>query len=392
MEADLPNQTSPSEEEQQLKQEEKKHKHKSHVHIVHNHVVQDHIHHYNQLKEHLTGGVSQEICKCQLEEMLLGDEEEARHEKMRAKIEERKRRAAAEERKGVSDAATSNYDIDQALLFIGGETESSKRSCLRRDKKKQCRNTPKAEMFHHIDDIDSDDESVKTMEVANSCSVEEEEIFVQHCHQTDEDWTEVNLRKKKKTSKKHQKMPLFTIEDLSHNVCHGNAAPVDNPRCSAETERLGKSEVWETCLFSAEESGKVLSEEDFPSLQSCGWRRKAAEKTVKVVEEEEVVSTRDQVDGDKADAEEEKDDEIGQEECGNEEGGEEEPEKCEQMTRSCCLRDMFLFPGKLCFCFCDSREISTVSISVEEKEEEPRIGMTRMHAMLSGLVVPFGKF
>ena len=139
----------------------------------------------------------------------------------------------------------------------------------------------------------------------------------------------------------------------------------------------------------------MLSEEDFPSLQSCGWRRKVAEKTVKVVEEEEVVvSTRDQVDGDKADAEEEKDDEIGQEEGGNEEeSGEEEPEKCEQMTRSCCLRDMFLFPGKLCFCFCDFGEISTVSISVEEKEEEePRIGMTRMHAMLSGLVVPFGKF
>ena len=196
MEADLPNQTSSSEEDQ----EEKKHTHNSHVHILHNHGVQEHIHHYNQLKEHLTGGVSQEICKCQLEEMLLGDKEEARHEKMKAKIEERKRRAA-EERKGASEAATSNYDIDQALLFIGAENESSKRSCLRRggakysDKKKQCRNTAKAEMLNHIDNVDSDDESVKPMEVPNSWTLEEEESFVQHCHKTDEDWTEVNMRK-----------------------------------------------------------------------------------------------------------------------------------------------------------------------------------------------------
>jgi len=382
MEGALPNKTFCSEEEQQ---EEKTHS--SHVHILHNHVVQDHLHHYNQLKEHLTGGVSQEICKCQLEEMLLGDEEEARHEKMKAKIEERKRRAA-EERKGVSDTATLNYDIDQVLLFIGGETESSKRSCLRRggtkysDKKR--RNTPKAERFNNIGNIDSDDESVESMEVGNSCAVEDEESFFQHCHKTDEDWTEVNMRKKKKTSKKPEKMPhLFTIEDLSHNVCHGNTAPVDNPRCPAEKERLGKGEAWETCLFSAGESRKLLSEEDFPSLQSCGWHRK--EK--KVVEEEVLVSTGDQIDGDEADAEEETDEEIGQEEGVKEECGEEEPEKCEQMTRSCCLRNMFQFPGTLCFCFCDS----TVSISVEEKEE-PKIGLTRMHAMLSGLVVPFGKF
>ena len=421
MEATLPNQTSCS---QQPMQEEEKHKH-NHVHIHNHHHNYTHLH--NQLKEHLTtggGGVSQEICKCQLEEMLLGDEEEARLEKVKAKIEERKRRAT-EGRKGVSDATddAKNYDIDQALLFIEGENKRSKPSCLRRgakysDKKKQCKNMQKAEMFNNVDNIDSDDESVKTMEVASSWTVEDKESLVdQQCHSNDENggfhWTEVNMRKKKKTSKKDEKIAhLFTIEDLSHNVCHGNSAPVDNPRCQ-QVEKEAKGQVWgATCQLSQEEQepGKALSEEDFPSLQSCaGWRRKpgkVAEKKVGVVKEE----VPEQIVGDEADAQEEKGEVVGQEGAcqedqeGDQEGDQEvdqdvgcqessEKRDCDQLTEACCLRDMFQFPGTICFCFCDSGEISTVSNCVKDKQvEEPRIGMTRMHAMLSGLVVPFGKF
>ena len=138
----------------------------------------------------------------------------------------------------------------------------------------------------------------------------------------------------------------------------------------------------------------MLSEEDFPSLQSCGGRRKpgkaAVEKKVKVVKEEVLVLNPDQIDVEgEANAQEEKDEVMGQDR------GEDELEKrdCEPLTKA-CLRDMFQFPGTLCFCFCDSGEISTVSNPVLEKKElkDPKIQMTRMHAMLNGLVVPFGKF
>jgi len=318
-------------------------------------------------------------------------------------LRERKRRAA-EERKGRSDAANlaSNYDIEQALLFIGAENETSKRSCLRRgagkygEKKKPCRNRQKEERIINIESDDTDDESVKAEEVSNSWTIEDEENFVELCHsKTDEEWTEVNVRKRNKTSKKQEKMPshLFTIEDLSHSVCHGTITPFDDPRCEM-AEKLVKAEAWETCLFSAEDSGKLLSEEDFPSLQSCGWRRKerkVVEEEVRVVEDEKVVEEEEEEDLDstehKVDAEEEKKDVEHDEE---EDEDEEEPEKFEHLARSCCLRDMFHFPGTLCFCFCDSEKISTAPNSVVD-EEEPKIEMTRMHAMLRGLVVPFGK-
>ena len=400
----FPNQTS-SFLQEELKQEENNHKH-NHVHI-HNHVKDqghDHVHKYThlhtQLEEHLTtagNGVAQEICQCQLEEMLQGDVEEARHEKVKAKIEERKKRA--EGQKGVSDVTDrENYDIDEALLFIEGEQKSSNLPCLKRDakyggKKKECKNMQKAEMLNNSDTIDSDDESVKTMEEPNICTVEEED-HVEHCHNDQNDWTEVNMRKKKKTSKKHDEMPhLFTIEDLSHNSCHAKTAPINNPRCQVENETLAKAQVWESCLFSpAEEPSKGLSEEDFPSLQSCSGRRKPGkitEKKVKVVKEKVLVLNPDQIDdGDEANAQEEKDEVIEQE------VGEEDLEKraCEPLTKA-CLRDMFQFPGTLCFCFCDSGEISTVSNPVLEKQvKDPKVQMTRMHAMLNGLVVPFGKF
>merc|ERR1712243_12343 len=112
------------------------------------------------------------------------------------------------------------------------------------------------------------------------------------------------------------------------------------------------------------------------------------EKVVEEEEEEVLDSTEYQIVGDKVDAEEEKKDVEHDEE---EDEDEEEPEKFEHLARSCCLRDMFHFPGTLCFCFCDSEKISTAPNSVVDEEEEPKVEMTRMHAMLRGLVVPFGK-
>ena len=42
--------------------------------------------------------------------------------------------------------------------------------------------------------------------------------------------------------------------------------------------------------------------------------------------------------------------------------------------------------------FHQTEDFAILCSEEEKEEEEARIGMTRMHAMLSGLVVPFGKF
>ena len=398
--------TTPSQTPSSLQQEEEDKHHlghdRSHVHI-HNHLeheAHNYTHLHNQLQDHLTDGVSKQLCPCQLEELLLEEMEEAKHEKLKAKIEERKK-----ERKALNEVVEElkpNFDVEEALLFIEGDKKITNPPSLKRGakcgekKKRPCKIMQRTVIINNSDNTDSGDES---LEEANLCAGEEDQDHVQHCQddQTEGfDWTEVNMRKKKRTSRKPDSAPLlFTIEDLSHtvhNVCHENPLkPVANP-----SEKKTSAKVWEACLFPGEEPSKVLSEEDFPSLQTCGSRRKTGvsgppckksrassehhsevlDGKVKVVEEEE----------DELNGQEEKDEvkeDVGQEELL-------EKRNCEQLTRS-CLRDMFQFPGTVCFCFCDSGKISTVSNSVEEVED-PKVGMSRVHAMLGGLPVPFGQF
>ena len=78
----------------------------------------------------------------------------------------------------------------------------------------------------------------------------------------------------------------------------------------------------------------------------------------------------------------------GRGDCANELG---EQSTCKQLT-TICLRDMFHFPGMLCFCVCDSGNVSDISDCVQERAEEDLVPMTRIHAMLRGRVVPFGQY
>ena len=448
--------------------------------------------------------------------------EEAKRLEVSAKIEERKKRA--EVRKGFNDVTdmaklNSDYNIDDALIFIEGRLHKKQKATgknLKKDnkeleKKKQntkekametalvvkevteverlkegmkpsqtdekvkvCNALPKnkcktkkslteksnSTMFDEIvgdiiDELGNFERSEKakikksfkfqnksnsTVEKTENKDMETKELFdvVETGY-----WTKVggtNLCNKKRKVKVKEltlaKPQLFTVVDVEHeNLKNVNIS--DKKRTILAKNECQNVNVWmETKHTLPENQNKVLSEEDFPSLQSMLGKKRSPKKgiekvfppdfdkeveyeKVKVVEgevgpeaepemyEEEDFSTEvelkesartnleevnlknlsiqeevegeDQLEDEKVEEQDEKQD------------GKEDLAKNENKVQEVMSENQNEIQGEV------SVNQNLKGVSENQNEEEVsgkpmQIQMTRMHAMLSGLIVPFGQF
>ena len=356
---------------------------KHHHHVHHHHHEDgkghDYAHLHSQLQDHVSGGVLKDLCGCVLDEMLVEEMEKAKYERMRTKIEDRKRKAA----EGQKSSGARDYDLNKALLFIEGEKVKDKDQCLKKssrcDKKRSSKKhlrTPRSKakcdsLNAEKAEVSSDFEENASLTI--QCPVEEK--CVQYCASDEEetvDWTKVNLRRKKRTARAHHK-----VADLSHSDCHQITQRCDN-----------EEKAWEDVCHVG------FTAEEFPSLQTCGWQRRELDgEKVKVEEADEIQKeVLDESCGEMEDAGGQGDlvqqHVDGRGDCAIELG---EQSTCKQLT-TICLRDMFHFPGMLCFCLCDSGNVSDIPDCVQERAEQDLVPMTRIQAMLRGRVVPFGRY
>ena len=444
--------------------------------------------------------------------------EEAKRLEVSAKIEERKKRA--EVRKGFNDVTdmaklNSDYNIDDALIFIEGRLHKKQKATGKNfkkdnkqlEKKKQntkekameavlvvkevtevervkermkpsqtdekvkvCNALPKnkcktkkslteksnSTMFDEIvgDIIDElgNFERSEDAKIKKSCKFQNKSnSTVEKTEKTDLGtkellfdaietgfWTKVggtNLCNKKRKVKELtlSKPQLFTVVDVEHeNLKNVNIS--DNKRTILAKNECQKVNVWtETRRTLPENKNEVLSEEDFPSLQSMLGKKRSPKKgiekvfspeyeKVKVVEGEvgqeagpemyeeddlptevelkestrinleevnikrhsmqEEVEGEDQLEDEKVEEQDDKEDgKVGKEDLAkNKNKGQEGMSENQNEIQEEVSENQYL------------KEVSENQNEEEVSGKPKQIQMTRMHAMLSGLIVPFGQF
>ena len=415
-----------------------------------------------------------------------------------AKIEVRKKKA--EERKGFNDVTdlaklNSDYSIDNALAFVEGRLHRKQKSTagdlkkgnkqLEKKKKKKTRISTKED----IEACSPNDEKVKvcnTAKTKNKCKpkkmersnrkmfdeivgdaidqlgsfVCKEQAKSKKCKEivktekidvNREDyfegvetavWTKVRpvcdrKRKVKKEESKAKKPEPFTLVDVEEHknlktVSDANARSSPNIKC-----QYVKNKIWEETVFTTPDyKNKILSEEDFPSLETSrktpekkGSSKKKMEKyfsldkdleevcvkdeTVKVVKEDvfddvdqsilnkEEILTKLEMDKEELPAEFDfqfelcessathlkvevniqnqvpQEDFKSNEKLKQEKCKEQQEKRGEEVERESRNQDL---------------EEGAKKLKEDEAKKPSHIQISRMHAMLSGLIVPFGQF